>query len=334
MLTSAIFSVNVLFERSGGEVLGEEFTESQHDDMLPQLPQFSRNPQPRRNSNATTTSKGSKRSTVHSIGDDDVETHLWPESAIPGASSLEQISEEFSSTTAEAQLTLHIQMSLHPLSLADFLSTQTGNGASEPKFRHCFHPQISLQILLRILDGVQHLHDCGVVHRDLKPSNIFLSVNRSKSAACVDLSRCLDCSNKGTPRTAFLNVRLGDFGLVAEIAQPENQQISAIASKAVGTELYRPITCTAAADEKLDVFALGIIAMELLFPFDTRMERQQRLQNVRNGEVPNADFEPFGDIGNELGNCIRGMTCDEKSRFTCAQARDRIENLLARKITL
>jgi translation initiation factor 2-alpha kinase 3 len=327
------FSVNILFERSGGEVLGEEFTESQHEDIVSRVPHASPNSRRRRDSNVTTTSKESKRSTVHSVGDDDIETRPYPESAMPGVSSLEQISEEFPAITAEPQLTLHIQMSLHPLSLADFLSTQTGTSANETSFRHCFHPQMSLQILLAILDGVQYLHDCGVVHRDLKPSNIFLSLNRSKSPACVDLSRCMDCKTKGDSRIAFLNVRLGDFGLVAEIAQPDTEQIPAVPSRAVGTELYRPMAASVNADEKLDVFALGIIAMELLFPFDTRMERQQRLQSLRNGHISDDDFQTLGGLGNEFASCIRGMTCEEKSRFTCAQARERIEQLVAKGTT-
>jgi translation initiation factor 2-alpha kinase 3 len=262
-----------------------------------------------------------------------VETHAYSDSAVPGVSSLEQISEDFPAPSVEPQLILHIQMSLHPLSLADYLCTQTESGASDSTFRHCFHPQTSFRILLAILDGVQYLHDCGVVHRDLKPSNIFLSLNRSNSPACVDLSRCLDCKRKGTARSAFLNVRLGDFGLVADIAQPDDQQIPTGPSKAVGTELYRPLSAGALADEKLDVFALGIIAMELIFPFDTRMERQEKLQNLRNGQCSDAEFQSLGEIGNEFANCIRGMTCDEKNRFTCAQVRDRIDQLLERTIS-
>jgi translation initiation factor 2-alpha kinase 3 len=295
----------------------------------------------RRGSEATTASSGSKRTTVHSVGDDRfepletvLEAHPDSQSVFPASSSSSHGAFESSITTAtaepEPQLTLHIQMSLHPLSLADFLSARSENTPGAPEFRHCFHPHISVRILIAVLDGVQYLHDCGVVHRDLKPSNIFLSLNRSHSSSCVDLSRCTNCKDNSTAQSGFLNLRLGDFGLVADIARPDSQQMSAAtSSKAVGTELYRPMDATTNPDEKLDVFALGIIAMELLFPFNTRMERQTTLQELRLGKISESDFNNLGPTGKELANCIRSMTCEEKSRLTCSQVRERLERLIA-----
>jgi translation initiation factor 2-alpha kinase 3 len=329
-------SVNILFEHSGGEVLGEEHTVSGSQKEM----SSSEHPHPigiarRRSTEAAASSEGSKRSTVRDVGDDSLEVlETVPEahstSVSAFVSSSEHVIEDAVSPTAEPELTLHIQMSLHPLSLADFISTQTSSSTNPTAiFRHCFHLNISLRLLLSILDGVQYLHDCGVVHRDLKPSNIFLSLNRTTSPACVDLSRCEECKKKGTAQAAFLNVRLGDFGLVARIARPDSHQSPAALAKVVGTELYRPITSTVQANEKLDVFALGVTAMELLFPFDTRMERQQKLQNLRNGQLLDNDFERLGIQGKELASCLRDMTCEETSRLTCSQVRHRIEKIIA-----
>jgi translation initiation factor 2-alpha kinase 3 len=330
--------LDVVFERSVGEILGEIDDLSEDGDELPEL-RFhgATHSRPRRaNSESTTASAGSKRSTVHSIGED-VEDSRDPDPQPPEpngrddseASSYMETSQS-EHDIVETQLTLHIQMSLHPLSLADFLSSSRPANELDPSnMRHCFHVQASLHILLCIMDGVQYLHQCGVVHRDLKPSNIFLSVHRSYTPACIALSKCNGCQGtREENRDIFLNIRIGDFGLVTTIAQVDPAKPTH--SKAVGTELYRPPSPTANADERLDVFALGVIATELLFPFSTRMERHTKLHAVRNGELPNDAFDQsLGDRGKDLVECIKGMTCsDELSRLSCSEARKRLESLL------
>lgn len=332
--------LNVVFERthSIGEILGEVDGYSEDGDELPELqvqgPMRSR--RQRANSGSTITSTSSKRSTVHSVGEN-VEDSRDPDSVVanyieteePGMSSHAETSQS-EAHAVKTQLTLHIQMSLHPLSLADFLSKTTTIDKSDPaNLRHCFHIQPSLQILLCIMDGVEYLHQNGVVHRDLKPSNIFLSIHRSYYPACVALSKCTGCEGSiEENRNHFLNVRIGDFGLVTTIAQAD--PLKSRQAKAVGTELYRPPIATANADEKLDVFALGIIATELLFPFPTRMERQATLHAVRNGSLPDDSLDHvLGDRGIELVACIKGMTThDEITRLSCPQARKRLESLL------
>lgn len=332
--------LDVVFERthSIGEILGEVEDYSEDGDELPEL-QFqgtTRSKRQRANSGDTITSTSSRRSTVHSIGEDlenseepelDIANHVGTDD--PGMSSYAETSQS-EAHTVETQLTLHIQMSLHPLSLADFLSNaRTADKADPANVRHCFHIKPSLQILLCIMDGVEYLHQNGVVHRDLKPSNIFLSIHRSHYPACVALSKCTGCQDSPQDkRNVFLNVRIGDFGLVTTIAQAD--PLKPAHPKAVGTELYRPPIATANADERLDVFALGIIATELLFPFSTRMERQAKLHAVRNGILPDDSFnDVLGDRGKELVACIQGMTThDELARLSCSEARMRLENLL------
>jgi len=130
-------------------------------------------------------------------------------------------------------------------------------------------------------------------------------------------------------RPAFLNARIGDFGLVTAIARPDTQRPT-ISTKAVGTELYRPTNSIGNAEESLDVFALGIIAAELLFPFTTRMERQAKLLELRDGQLSEDSFTAeLGEKSSALVDCIKRMTCgDERLRLTCPQLRERIERLL------
>lgn len=60
---------------------------------------------------------------------------------------------EVSESAVHPRLTLHIQMSLHPMTLSDFISP-----LNTTQHHHCFHLVSSLQILLAILDGVKYLH--------------------------------------------------------------------------------------------------------------------------------------------------------------------------------
>ena len=235
-------------------------------------------------------------------------------------------------------LILHIQMSLHPFTLADFIEHVS---PIEPKLPpnvrrkgHCFHAFPSLQILLTLMDGVQYLHRQGIIHRDIKPANVFLDISAiaSQQTRCIDLSVCFDCHEEAINRgqetcklPAYLNARIGDFGLVAAISQSgkdgndtidtstetiidpsllaepdartsksrtkEEEKIHDMHGGAVGTHLYKPPLSSAISmyselpglkpiskprydrvdklTEKLDVYAMGIILLELLCPFTT-----------------------------------------------------------------
>ncbi|KAI5291322.1 hypothetical protein KEM52_000207 [Ascosphaera acerosa] len=195
-------------------------------------------------------------------------------------------------------VTLHIQMSLHPLSLARYLAPPA-SAPTQSDDRHCYHLIPSLKLLLGILDGVQYLHSIGMVHRDLKPANIFLSHSTASDAIL-----CPRCQRSAKPAASPYNTpRIGDFGLVAEITQ-DSASRSVSGSEAgrddrrryhrpVGTEFYRPPIVPSdarpgrpggdingAIDESLDAFALGVIFFELLYRFGTRMERMFVLSNL------------------------------------------------------
>ncbi|XP_048366252.1 eukaryotic translation initiation factor 2-alpha kinase 3 isoform X2 [Sphaerodactylus townsendi] len=126
-----------------------------------------------------------------------------------------------------------------------------------------------LLIFLQIAEAVQFLHIKGLMHRDLKPSNIFFTMD--------DV------------------VKVGDFGLVTATDQDEEEQSVARPLPAyarhtgqVGTKLYMSPEQVYGKiySHKVDIFSLGLILFELLYPFTTQMERVRTLSEVRSLTFP------------------------------------------------
>jgi translation initiation factor 2-alpha kinase 3 len=129
----------------------------------------------------------------------------------------------------------------------------------------------------QILGAVCYVHSKGMMHRDLKPSNIFFSFDGS--------------------------IKVGDFGLVAgdfdeykQIQPPLSPRDGVSRSNSgkgrtgnVGTHLYmspEQVQEGYIYDEKVDIFALGIILYEMNHPFATEMERTKVLESVKKGQIP------------------------------------------------
>ena len=258
----------------------------------------------------------------------------------------------------QSLLTLHIQMSLHPLTLSEFISPDSPKkpvtGAAN--LRHCFHTLTSIRILINILDGVEYLHSEGIVPSRLEAANIFLSAyeGQQRSVNDLEVTACKGCSYEPQETHQFLDVRIGDFGLVAYIANSADANIpSKPARKPVGTEFYRPPICPAVVSEKLDVFALGVIAFELLWSFSTRESPlhlslfiklfgliSQTKSSIRNGKTRDAsrsqkgklprDFcEKVGNGGSFIEKCILGMMhAEESHRLSCKEVRAHLEEVV------
>jgi translation initiation factor 2-alpha kinase 3 len=127
---------------------------------------------------------------------------------------------------------------------------------------------------------------------------------------------------------------IGDFGLVSNITTPTSPPLSSLTSVMsppmsptntsnnrvatqpmtpprppavrVGTELYRPLDDPAPdahpppVGPSTDLFALGIIAFELLYPFSTQMERRTTLMNLRQGKFPDGFPELAREVIGEM----------------------------------
>ncbi|KAL6248375.1 hypothetical protein RBB50_004630 [Rhinocladiella similis] len=248
---------------------------------------------------------------------------------------------------------LHVQMSVYPMTLEQYLAPPPENARSAPSNptrRHCFHLMPALRILLGILCGLQYIHAKGLVHRDIKPSNIFISsLEMATTAGAVsggyyDVGGCIACS---FPGHYFVNPRIGDFGLVAELArdgQRRDQHIDGKADKAVGTEYYRPPRWTdpkekwkasSAINEKLDVFALGVVLVEMLWHCTTKSERMVVLGGLQKGLLPAGLAAKIDKEGHEPGTgelvcqCIAGMIKrDPLQRWGCGLVKEQVEKIL------
>ncbi|KAK2877218.1 hypothetical protein FQN49_001342 [Arthroderma sp. PD_2] len=313
-------SHGIVFEESDNGIIFDEPTGSSqaHDrDSEPSMDRLSVGDHDRRRSSfATVSSDRSRKSFVASVEEDETDVHddeqvesipRQPSFTYSGQSSITESGADIFTdglggggsnmqldrkTRADpsSPVILHIQMSLHPLSLAKYLSPQ-GDGNPTNVTRHCYHIVPSVKLLLGILSGVDYLHAKGIVHRDLKPANVFLSPADTQK----ETHNCTICNHHGQDdKIYYTTPRIGDFGLVAESPTygknevPEG--ITPAATRPVGTEFYRPPPHSYRiqgstgpyphTDNSLDIYALGVILFELLYKIDTRMERQMVLSNL------------------------------------------------------
>lgn len=99
-----------------------------------------------------------------------------------------------------------------------------------------------LQLLADVADAVSHAHSRGVIHRDLKPANILVDENGRPRILDFGVARITDADLQAT-----LETNTGQ--LVGTLAYMSPEQVQGD---------------TGAIDERTDVYALGVIAYELL----------------------------------------------------------------------
>ncbi|TRY69842.1 hypothetical protein DNTS_012935 [Danionella cerebrum] len=119
-------------------------------------------------------------------------------------------------------------------------------------------------ITLQVLKAVESIHSKGLIHRDLKPLNIMFSID-------------------GT-------VKVGDFGLVTS-AENESEGQLLERTRHTGTRSYMSPEQATQTDynEKVDIYALGLIYFELIWRFFTEQEKQEKWHEVRRRDFP-AEF--------------------------------------------
>lgn len=136
-----------------------------------------------------------------------------------------------------------------------------------------------------IFEGLQYLHDNGIMHRDLNPNNIFLS-------------------NNGV-------IKIGDFGQarrapVACIEKTDSKCMEKSLTCYLGTRIYcAPELPTGNYDKKVDFYSLGVIIFEMFHLFQpgtTEQEKSPIIEGIRSKVVKLPDSFPKG-----LEEVVRGL---------------------------
>ncbi|KAJ5295651.1 hypothetical protein PENANT_c001G05916 [Penicillium antarcticum] len=373
-------------EPSMGIVFGnsESSNNDSHSSSLPEDHSFSESIR-RWDSHATGSSRQSKKSSRRDLDEDDEEIESIPrtfdntssfgetddiftDGGLSQDQSKLQVQPRYRPGQQPPAVILHIQMSLHPISLGSYLNSQAPLRYDEnsPPRRHCFHLLPSLKLMLDIVSGVEYLHSKDIVHRDLKPANIFLCAPENST-----VDTCDACSSGQESPIQFCRPRIGDFGLVADISHLNEASHGTVTpfregpniQKVVGTEFYRPPANVSGTesdpnspadyfdeyriDEKLDVYALGVIFFETLYRLNTKMERQFVLNDLTRGlgQDPSertifpADFaekvnhgsvvlDDGISVADSLMTCMKGMLEPRsQQRWTCQQVKEHLRKM-------
>jgi hypothetical protein len=152
--------------------------------------------------------------------------------------------------------TLYIQMELCESTFRDYLNNIREDESIEKRIFY----------FNQIVEGIKYLHDNNIIHRDIKPSNILF----------IDDT-----------------VKICDFGLARHV----NSTLNIInGSSEVGTSFYRaPEIDTHIYNNKIDVYSLGIILIELLLKHcKTQAEKmmcmKQILENIKENKIESIPY--------------------------------------------
>lgn len=174
---------------------------------------------------------------------------------------------------------LYIQMQLCERTMRQWLQEKgrdTSLSANRPVF-------------LQLLRGLQHIHSSGLIHRDLTPANVFITHDNNFKIGDFGLSR-----EMGTIAELPSSTSLADGPPTSPADKPlrfspdlaKNRSVT----KGVGTTLYMSPEQRASLpyDFKVDVYAAGVIFLEICHPFGTQMERIVELTALKQRKVPAA----------------------------------------------
>lgn len=193
-------------------------------------------------------------------------------------------------------LTAYIQMEICKETLGDYITS----------VQRDFQDEVILKMLKMFTDisnSVLDLHEKEkIIHRDLKPNNIFISHSNSVKLGDFGLStqifdmkykRFSFCENElDTCSTRKNSENSSSSHLGFELFSSKHSQIS-YHTKNVGTPQYAsPEQLNDNYyDNKCDVYSLGLILFEMLYPIKTGMEKHQTFFDLKQRAKVPESFE-------------------------------------------
>ena len=126
-------------------------------------------------------------------------------------------------------------------------------------------PEACAAIVLQIAEGLDQVHQMGILHRDIKPRNIlFKRKPESETSTTTDSNRKTDSTD---PPWHLLEAKLSDFGL-AKVTGSESDSSKTQQGGIAGTPQYMsPEQVNGRTDQigaPTDVHGLGLVLYELL----------------------------------------------------------------------
>ena len=122
-----------------------------------------------------------------------------------------------------------------------------------------------IEIFKQIVIGLEYIHSKNIIHRDLKPGNILI-VNKK--------------------------IKIGDFGLSKSVGKNLDNNLTidnldGNLTGRMGSVLYSSPEQYESGeyDYRTDIYSLGIILFEMLNNFDTEMEKNIKITNLKKGLI-------------------------------------------------
>ncbi len=171
-----------------------------------------------------------------------------------------------------------------------------GEPITEFAQRHELSVTQRLRLIIELCSAVQHAHEQGVLHRDLKPSNVFVTKDGRIKVLDFGVGRLVE------PGTSEFTLQTQTGQLVGTIAYMSPEQ-------ATGDPR--------AVDERSDVYALGVIAYELLtgeLPIDVRGKMLHEAARLVREVEPTSLRTLSHTMSADIDTIVRTALAKEKDR--------------------